>query len=380
MRSIPLASLALALACAASAATFDCGPMLLEPTPESISIMVHHESPVSATLSWRLEGESTRHTLVRSASMHHLFALSDLQPDEMYAYRITGDGKLDTGDRRFHTPPQDASRYTLVAFGDLRSQPRQWRRVAEAVRTREPDALAIITTGDFPSDGQDYTQWVQQFFEPGRALLATIPLIPCIGNHERTERRGGGRDPRSHYFELFQSAIPRNAQRYRLDYGLHTLLVLDSNAEMKKGSAQYRWLEEQLCSSRRRWTMLAFHHGVYTSGPHGRVFDDTHRPVETPIRVAREQWRPLFEKYGVDLVLNGHDHLYERSENKGVQYVVTGGAGAPLYEPDTVENPFQVKVEKAHHYCRIEVSPERLVVSAIRPDGGVIERFTIEKD
>jgi len=380
MRRFLLTLLASVFTCAVAAAPFDCGPMLLAPGPRSMNVMVHQADPVSATLTWQREGDAhALHTVVQPATTHHLFTLSGLVPGATYHYLVTGDGGLNSEAWSFRTPPGIADHYKLVALGDLRSQPEQWGRVAGAVRTRECDALAIVTTGDFPSDGTDYDAWRKQFFAPGRALLASLPTIPCIGNHERSELRGGGANPKSDYYVLFAPVQPRNPKWYRVDCGLHTLLVLDSCTAMEKGSPQYEWLLRQLRSCRRRWTLVAFHHPVYTSGFHGRLNRDTKRPAERPIRIAQEEWRPLFERYGVDLVLNGHDHFYEHSHHNGIDYVVTGGAGAPLYSPNVTKNPWQVKAVKAHHYCRIEVSRERLVVTALQPDGTVIDRFTVEK-
>lgn len=374
-----LCAVAALFSLSAAARPFDCGPMLLLPAPDSLSVVVHHATPVAATLLYHPEGRDAERSLIRHAraSDHHLFNLSGLEPGTRYLYRITA-GEVDSGTRAFRTLEADPRRYTLLAAGDLRTQPRQFRRVAEAMRRNEPHAAAWITTGDFPADGRNYCMWINEFFSPGRELLAGLPVWPCIGNHERTRTSDGQLDPESHYFRLFTFPGEHRADYYRWDYGHHTLLMLDSCGPMGPESEQYAWLVSQLRSPRRAFTLVAFHHPVYTSGPHGRLREDG-QPAEAPIRVARNEWRPLFERYGVDLVLHGHDHLYERSQGAGIHYVVTGGAGAPLYDPDRVPNPSQVVAKKAHHYCRITLTPTRLTLEAVEVGGQVFDSFFIRK-
>jgi len=155
-----------------------------------------------------------------------------------------------------------------------------------------------------------------------------------------------------------------------------TLLVIDSNPPMEPGHEQYEWVREQLRSPRNRFTLAAFHHGPLTSGPHGRRLEDgTFR--EWPLDQVHRFLMPLFEMYGVDLVLNGHDHLYERSQVNGVYYVITGGGGAPLYKINTSENSHQQVAVASHHYSALDVTPTRIALTAIGVDGDILDWFVI---
>jgi hypothetical protein len=78
---------------------------------------------------------------------------------------------------------------------------------------------------------------------------------------------------------------------------------------------------------------------------------------------------PLFEMYGVDLVLNGHDHIYERSYKDGVYYLITGGGGAGLYSINVAPNPYQQVARAVHHYATIDVESNMLTVAAVGVDG-----------
>lgn len=88
-------------------------------------------------------------------------------------------------------------------------------------------------------------------------------------------------------------------------------------------------------------------------------------------------WLNAFEKYGVDIVFNGHDHTYERSFHNGVWYVVTGGGGAPRYAVNVKPNPFQIYAESTLHFCKLRIDGERLAFEMIRADGTVSDTMSV---
>jgi UDP-2,3-diacylglucosamine pyrophosphatase LpxH len=360
----------------AYAKPFDCGPFLLKPGANEMVIVVDNASSVKATLTLHPEGRQWETQVFKSEKQkHHVFNLKTLLPDTKYCYRVTGSGGLDSGEWRFHTLPKETQNYKLVAFGDIRSQPKRWKAVADLIHKNESDALYLMGTGDYPSYGASYKLWVDQVFTPGRTLLAEVPLWPAIGNHEATISKGKT-NTKTHYFRLFE--LPGNERWFRIDDALHTLIILDTNVAMDPKSEQFAFLKQQLQSKRRLFTILVFHSPVYDSGGHSRLRKDG-KAAEQSIRHARRYWAPMFEKYGVDLVLSGHNHLYERSKKRGVHYITTGGGGAPLYTPNKVKNPYQIVAKKVYHYCRLTVSGTRLDLHAIDVDGNVIDHFFIRK-
>jgi hypothetical protein len=344
-----------------------------------MTVVVDHAEPVQATLTWRrADGLGETLTASRAVDRHHIFALQKLSPNTRYRYRLQGDG-LDSGEREFRTLPEAPSSFRFIALGDVRSLPDVWHKVSQRIHDDEHEALFIVGTGDYPADGSQYEQWIDQFFEPARDLLARVPFWPSIGNHERTRQYITAppteeQEERSHYFSLFE--LPGNEHWYRVDYRYVTLLIIDSNSQMGPGYEQYEWLLDQLRSPRRRFTVAAFHHAPLTSGPHGRQLPDG-TPREWPIDQSRRFLVPLFEMYGVDLVLNGHDHIYERSVKDGVTYVVTGGGGAPLYEINSVENPYQQVAHSTNHYLAVDVAPSKMNLTAIDAEGEVLDRFVV---
>jgi len=354
-----------------AAESYSCGPFLLDPGPDRMTVVIDHEKPVTATLTLSgADGGGKKVIEHGEPARHHLFVLEGLEPGAEYRYEVKTGRKHGSGRRSFRTLPEDPEQYRLIALGDVRSQPHIWHKVAQRIFEEEQEALFIIGTGDYPADGRQYGQWIDQFFVPARDLLARMPIWPSIGNHERTRASGDEREEESHYFSLFE--LPGNERWYRIDYQYLTLLVLDSNSQMGSDSEQYAWLQEQLRSERERFTMAAFHHAPFTSGPHGRRHEDG-TPREWPVDQGQRFLAPLFEMYGVDLVLNGHDHLYERSYKDGVYWVVTGGGGAPLYKIDSAENPYQQTAKSVYHYSTLDVDKEAIRLTAVDLEGEIID-------
>jgi 3',5'-cyclic AMP phosphodiesterase CpdA len=141
--------------------------------------------------------------------------------------------------------------------------------------------------------------------------------------------------------------------------------MLDSTAI---NDAQTRWLARALATSRARWKVAVFHHPAYTcAGYFGSVS-------------VRRAWAPLFERHGVQLVLSGHDHNYQRfAPRRGVTYVVHGGGAGRLYRlracPSTY--PRRVAARAAHGFLYADVDPDRIVLSAVGLNTRVIDRVTI---
>jgi len=88
-------------------------------------------------------------------------------------------------------------------------------------------------------------------------------------------------------------------------------------------------------------------------------------------------WGIAFEFFNVDIVFNGHDHCYERGKVGSVNYIVTGGGGAPPY--DVGKSWWTIYSEKTYHYCLVTANQEELYFEAKKPDGTIIDSFSIQK-
>jgi len=155
---------------------------------------------------------------------------------------------------------------------------------------------------------------------------------------------------------------------YRESIGSADLFILDANNV--ESSRQRSWLENALERSDASWLIAAFHHPAFSCSKHGStdaVVDD---------------WVPLFEEHGVDLVLNGHDHNYQRFRHAGVTYIVTGGGGAPLYDLEQCDDDHPERLagnDETRHYVTLLGSPRALRVTAVDEDGEVLDRVILKE-
>lgn len=280
-----------------------------------------------------------------------------LRPDTLHRFRIRAGGR-ETGAGSFRTFPLAGQPVSFIVFGDTRSDHATHARVVERIATESADFL--VSTGDLVADGRVARDW-ELFFRTANPLLRTTPFFPAIGNHDA---RG----------VLHETMIDRwftRADWYEVRAGDVLLLFLDTTLSYGGGSAQRRWLRERLEAARASiaageasWIVVVHHHPAFSSARHGSEKDVQHELV------------PLYEEYGVDLVLTGHDHVYERLERNGTTYLVTGGGGAPLYEFKEALPESRVRA-RSYHYVRVTADAGRLALEAVDLDGNILDRHEI---
>ncbi len=216
-------------------------------------------------------------------------------------------------------------------------------------------ATLLVTLGD-----NDYTKspaafranWRRSF---GWTRAAGLGVAGVIGNHDFATNAG------RYEFRLLGMPGPY----YSRVLGDVQLFFLDSNSV---DDGQTGWLEQKLASSTATWKIAVFHHPAYSCGGHGG---------SAPIQA---RWAALFARYGVQLVLSGHDHNYQRFVTRtGLAYVVHGGGGAVLYRLRECPHPYPTRVRARHEhgFLYVSVTPERLEGSAVDMRGRVTDRFTL---
>jgi hypothetical protein len=183
-----------------------------------------------------------------------------------------------------------------------------------------------------------------------------VPFQACMGNHE-----GAG--------TLFQKYFPYPyvaARYWSYDYGPAHFAYVDQYVDYSPGSPQYEWLRNDLMTATKPWRFVVLHEpGWSAGGGH-----------ENSLGV--QAWlQPLFEQYGVSIVLGGHNHYYARAVVNGVQHITTGGGGAPLYTPDPLQ-PHIVVAGSTNQYSRITIDGSHLGFAAVNGTT-VLDTFTIDK-
>jgi hypothetical protein len=250
------------------------------------------------------------------------------------------------------------ARSGLVAFGDSGGGPAQ-PAVATAMErwaaTHRVDAL--VTTGDNVYERGEPELFAAQLDQPYQALRRRRPLWATLGNHDVTAGHGGE--------QLRHLGLPDLPYTRSLP-GLQ-LLFLDAN---RVDEAQASWLDARLSDPGPDLRAVVFHHPAWSCSVH-----------DTSEQVGRH-WVPVLEDHRVALVLNGHDHNYQRFVSPaGVTYVVTGGGGRRLYPLDACAtgSPERVAGQVRHHFTAVEVRDGSLAVTAVAADGAVLDRAVIRR-
>jgi hypothetical protein len=316
----------------------------------------------------------------------HVLRLAGLPPASDVDYRLLVDG-ADGPRARFRTPAVPgtaaAQRAVIGAFGDMGTSgpiPK-----GNAARMKERGIELLLTVGDNAYDDGAAHEWDPRFFGPFKDLLPWVTLAPAMGDHEYRTPYGQG------YLDAFVLKEGYAGERnYSFDWGDVHVVALDTNCikpvdPTTQGcdrDGMLAWLRNDLAATRAPWKIAIFHRPVLATGKYG---------VYPEVQAAL---MPIFEELGVDLVLQGHNHLYERTwparggklvaksyDRPGAPvYVTTGGGGDWLYPIEQPIQPWVAMRESVGQHSILTLDRGSLRVDAIRPDGSVLDTFTIVKD
>ena len=277
------------------------------------------------------------------------------------------------------------TRFSFIAYGDTRGrqdgvalQAEHGQVVASMLRTIKamangPDPVRfVLQSGDAVVNGREARQ-LNVSYTPLVNRITTeagIPYFLAVGNHDVTGSPDLNLPARrlglANYFAAQKLLIPsgRSPRRlagyptYAFGYGNTFFIAFDSN--IAGDSTQFAWVTSQLERlNRRRWVNIVafFHHPAYSSGPHGGA------TTEPQAAELRARYMPLFRRFGVKLLLTGHEHLFEHFVERWrdttgkahrMDQVVSGGGGAPTYTYSTEPDLAQYLADGASDSVRVE--------------------------
>jgi hypothetical protein len=281
-----------------------------------------------------------------------------IKPDFSFGhYRVISD-EIISNDFKFRLGSYFTENNSLecVFIGDSRGTWDNWAHaemVADAVNNESP--IFVIHGGDMVDNGKVIAQW-DSWLNLMMPLMQNSTVYGVLGNHENNCNR---------FYEIF--SMPNNEKWYSFDYGPFHFIVLNDYEPWGTNSDQYKWLENDLATTESLFKIVCFHEPIYCSGGH------------SPRNDIRKVWEPLFIKFNVKLVLQSHCHYYQRTEKiEEITYVVSGGAGAPLYSPNDAW--FVNNSEKCYHYCLLNYSTNtnKLKFTAHHLNGSVFDEFYID--
>ena len=187
-------------------------------------------------------------------------------------------------------------------------------------------------------------------------------FLPVPGNHEGLAL---------HYFAQF--ALPGDELNYHVRYGNAVIVLLSDDPQHDGVARAAGYLRAAMLDNPdARWRVVVNHRALYSSSSHGSQAD------------LQAAWGPIIDEFHIDLVLNGHDHNYERSVliangqrvfEKGTTYMVASGVGAPLYPNGS--SWFTATSEEVESEVSLEFAGSTLNVFARRLDGTVIDSFAL---
>ena len=296
----------------------------------------------------------------------HKVELSELKPDKEYHYRCGSPGYW-SGDFTFRTAPELPQDFSFLVIGDSRNPGdydddlNSWEMVVQAmkddIRENEGKYGFIHFLGDNIYNSNQQYVW-EKWFNILSMISGETVFMESIGNHEYDYSTSV---VVPNYFGQF--AFPGNELWFSYDYSNAHIISLDTDSDFSTDSPQYRWLVDDLelisKDEENKWIIVTFHRPPFTSGGKGN-------------EVVQEYLCPLFDQYGVDLVLAGHMHIYERlyplSQTGEVMdyneslyydppvpiYIIDGCAGAPQYS--SYPKDWTAYMEKEYGYSRISIS------------------------
>ena len=321
---------------------------------------------------------------------YHSVIFENLKPNTLYAYRV-GDDENWSEWIQFKTANAKYSKTQFVYFGDAQNDIlSHWSRVIRMAYQTAPNASFVIHAGDLVDTAHRDYEWAQ-WFKAGGFIHSQWTAIPVVGNHEF--QRINGLSPKRlsvQWRPQFTLPVEENIHKklhetvYTVEYQDVLILVLNSTDFLEKQTA---YIEEKLSKSDAKWKIVTCHHSVFSPAK-GRDFE-----------FARKNWKPLFDKYGVDLVLNGHDHTYSRGhvpvksqdENKSGNFntlYITSVSGPKQYkiglqqlEDYKADGYLSNKIgEQTQFFQVISIEDESLIYKAYTALGDEYDMAIITKD
>lgn len=320
-----------------------------------------------------------------------------------FKYRLTWADPWHEVDAQFYAAPDGTpSEMEFYAFGDQRyldsSNKDEVEKVSEAVMKHGGKKTFILNSGDIAYDGgydfHEHDYWKGYFRnDHTRSLLGHMPMLPAPGNHDVQDGsgyNGGDATNYTRYFPYTDVTSHPASVYYLRQYGRVNVYSLtsfpmdtdsycsDHNANYrpkdKNGTGQYDWLEgklKEIEDDPQQWKIVMMHAPIYSPDSCDNQKD------------AKTYLVPLFEKYGVDMFVSGHEHYYARKTVNGIPYLILGGAGGGLSLNDKCKkdkhcNGFDLVINK-HHFAYCKLKGDVMTVEVFDDNNDKIETFTVDR-
>ena len=407
------------------------GPYLQQATDTSMIVRWRTNIATTSTIDYGTTQASLNYSKTETTStIEHSIFINSLNANTTYYYQIrtTTDTLIfPSSSTYFKTYPTPGTATPLTAWfiGDCGTGNNDARNVRNAyynyIGTNHTDMMLFLGDNAYVDglDSEYQTAIFQNMY--GQKLRNTVAWS-CLGNHDGHSANSSTQT--GPYYDLF--TFPKMGEcggvasgteaYYSFDFGNVHFIILDSyETDRSVGGPMYNWCEDDLQSTTAYWIIALWHHPPYSKGSHDS-------DSATELKQMRQNFLPLFEDYGVDAVLSGHSHSYERTfllnghyglsttfnpvihtvgvtgdesgqlenneayykaplgpqDGKGAVYVVTGSAGK--IETAPINHPAMYFDEINLGSCALKINGDTLALKFIRQTGVIDDHFTLVKD
>lgn len=356
-------------------------PFLQSTTTNSTLVVWKTLAPTTGYVEYGKTLDQLSATTPDSPSTLHVAKLTGLEPGANHQYRVhaaDSNGSATTDWISFRPFKMPGSPVTFLVFGDSGQATSGQFAVGAQLSARASEADLVLHMGDilYPYFYPPYADI--RFFSIYSELLKSAPFFATLGNHDSISPSPN--TGRSAYLDTFY--FPTNSATgsetfYSFDQGdIHFIsLALDLLAgdRYTPDTAEYQWLEADLRATKQKWKFLFFHFVVRSSSLHS--YDDYDFVQGLDKFALQTHIGGLAERYGAQIIFNGHDHNYERFASfSGYNSVVSGGGGAGLYGQYLGEEG-SMQFQTRYHFLRVHVDGPDLQWEAIDGDGQIFDRF-----
>ncbi len=288
------------------------GPYLQSTSDTGVTVVFQTSSAATSAVRYGTKlGPPWEFERTAPSGTTHVIQLSGLQPDTKYFYEVASGGAVIARgkDHFFRTSPPTNSRapFRFVAWGDSGIGSSTQYDVAARTKEVVPEPEFALGLGDLVYDSGSASDYDPNLIKPYAEIFPRMTFWPTLGNHD--VKTSSGQPYLDAFYLPTKSGAPghpSNTERYySFDHGMAHFVCADSEtSSASPGSAMYDWISDDLDDARargKRWLFVYFHKPPYSRGTH----DDEAN--------TRDNLVPLFEAKGVDMVMCGHSHVYERS-------------------------------------------------------------------
>lgn len=363
-------------------------------TPGSAVLVLKSDVTADVRVDYGISPGIYTLTKTSGAQVRHEVVLDGMTPGSTVYYRVTltdstnPASSISLPEKSFHLTRAVGEPFSYAVGGDNRPwtditvQPAVWTTIVQQMAAENLDlslSVGDIIYGAFYDALARNIAKYDGFFAVTSPLTSSVPLYPAVGNHESiatASNRVGYEQEFTLPVNNGADAVTYGEEYYSFVNGDTRFISLCTELPGQEGlitGNQLAWVQQELAANTSKWTIVFMHRPLF-AGVH--LTDPWMNTGNTAGQLNRWNLHNLFRQYGVDVVFEGHEHFYHHHVEDGIQYIITGGGGAPLM---TTPSPLAGDVFSwsGYEHVKVDETASSLKVNAIDSTGVTRESFTL---